>query len=121
MIFNNKNIKDPLISFSFPFSTLKDVTTLCLDFLDCVITLLYFHRLSWSNQCLERITWKVFSLLKLSNVEFILLLVLYIYLGKVRAQPNGGWVGEAKFKLYFKHGGAIEYGQAMLQAASMGK
>ncbi|XP_046449395.1 WW domain-binding protein 2-like [Daphnia pulex] len=41
--------------------------------------------------------------------------------GKVRAQPNGGWVGEVKFKLHFKHGGAIEYGQAMLQAASITK
>ena len=40
--------------------------------------------------------------------------------GKVRAQPNGGWVGEAKFKLHFKHGGAIEYGQALLQAAAIG-
>lgn len=40
--------------------------------------------------------------------------------GKVRAQPNGGWVGEVKLKLFFKHGGAIEYGQAMLQAALMG-
>ena len=39
--------------------------------------------------------------------------------GKVRAQPNGGWVGEVKFKLHFKHGGAIEYGQAMLQAAGI--
>jgi len=41
--------------------------------------------------------------------------------GKVRAQPNGGWIGEVKFKLHFKHGGAIEYGQAMLQAASIAK
>nr|SVE73715.1 EOG090X0ADZ [Daphnia atkinsoni] len=41
--------------------------------------------------------------------------------GKVRAQPNGGWVGEVKFKLHFKHGGAIEYGQAMLQAAGLTK
>jgi len=41
--------------------------------------------------------------------------------GKVRAQPNGGWVGEAKFKLHFKHGGAIEYGQALLQAAAIVK
>nr|CAG4637224.1 EOG090X0ADZ [Ceriodaphnia reticulata]SVE73095.1 EOG090X0ADZ [Ceriodaphnia reticulata] len=41
--------------------------------------------------------------------------------GKVRAQPNGGWVGEVKFKLHFKHGGAIEYGQAMLQAAGIAK
>ena len=40
--------------------------------------------------------------------------------GKIRAQPNGGWVGEAKFKLHFKHGGAIEYGQAMQQAAALG-
>lgn len=40
--------------------------------------------------------------------------------GKVRAQPNGNWLGEAKFKLIFKKGGAIDFGQAMLRAASMG-
>ena len=40
--------------------------------------------------------------------------------GKVRAQPNESWVGELKFKLHFKHGGAIEYGQAMIKAASLG-
>jgi hypothetical protein len=40
--------------------------------------------------------------------------------GKIRAQPNGNWVGEAKFKLIFKKGGAIDFGQAMLRAASMG-
>uniref|UniRef100_A0A0K8TNK3 Vacuolar protein-sorting-associated protein 36 n=1 Tax=Tabanus bromius TaxID=304241 RepID=A0A0K8TNK3_TABBR len=39
--------------------------------------------------------------------------------GKIRAQPNGNWNGEAKFKLYFKSGGAIEFGQAMLRAAKM--
>jgi hypothetical protein len=39
--------------------------------------------------------------------------------GKVRAQHNGGWTGEAKFKLHFKSGGAIDFGQAMLRAASM--
>ncbi|XP_050297930.1 WW domain-binding protein 2 isoform X2 [Anthonomus grandis grandis] len=37
--------------------------------------------------------------------------------GKVRAQPNGNWVGEAKFKMFFTHGGAIEFGQALLKAA----
>nr|CAG4649547.1 EOG090X0ADZ [Scapholeberis mucronata]SVE93776.1 EOG090X0ADZ [Scapholeberis mucronata] len=79
MIFNNKNVKDPLVSFSFPFCTLKDVE-------------------------LEQ---------PMFGANFIK--------GKVRAQPNGGWVGEVKFKLHFKHGGAIEYGQAMLQAAGMAK
>jgi len=39
--------------------------------------------------------------------------------GKVRAQPNGNWVGEAKFKITFKSGGAIEFGQAMLRAAHL--
>ncbi|XP_065159780.1 WW domain-binding protein 2 [Atheta coriaria] len=39
--------------------------------------------------------------------------------GKVRAQPNGNWAGEAKFKILFKHGGAIEFGQAMLKAAHL--
>jgi hypothetical protein len=41
--------------------------------------------------------------------------------GSVKAQPNGGWTGEAKFKLQFKHGGAIDFGKAMLEAARMGK
>ncbi|KAK9888122.1 hypothetical protein WA026_000394 [Henosepilachna vigintioctopunctata] len=39
--------------------------------------------------------------------------------GKVRAQPNGNWVGEAKFKLTFKTGGAIDFGEAMLKAARL--
>ncbi|XP_064121734.1 WW domain-binding protein 2-like isoform X2 [Macrobrachium nipponense] len=39
--------------------------------------------------------------------------------GVVKAQPGGGWTGEAKFKLTFKHGGAIEFGQAMLKVASL--
>ncbi|XP_076064726.1 WW domain binding protein 2 [Oratosquilla oratoria] len=39
--------------------------------------------------------------------------------GNVRAQVGGGWTGEARFKLTFKHGGAIEFGQAMLKTASM--
>lgn len=39
--------------------------------------------------------------------------------GKVRAQPGGNFVGEAKFKLHFKSGGAIDFGQAMLKAAKL--
>lgn len=39
--------------------------------------------------------------------------------GKVRAQPNGNYIGEVKFKLTFKSGGAIEFGQAMLKAAHL--
>lgn len=39
--------------------------------------------------------------------------------GSIKAQDNGGFSGEAKFKLTFKHGGAIEYGQALLKVASM--
>ncbi|XP_026732047.1 WW domain-binding protein 2 [Trichoplusia ni] len=39
--------------------------------------------------------------------------------GKVRAQSNGNFIGEVKFKLTFKSGGAIEFGQAMLKAADL--
>jgi hypothetical protein len=46
---------------------------------------------------------------------------LFYQLGKVLAQPNGGFEGEAKFKLRFKSGGAIDFGTAMLKAAQMGK
>lgn len=41
--------------------------------------------------------------------------------GKVISQPNGNWEGEAKFKLHFKSGGAIDFGTAMLRAAQMGE
>lgn len=39
--------------------------------------------------------------------------------GKVRAQADGQFIGEAKFKMVFKSGGAIEFAQAMLRAAHM--
>lgn len=77
MIFNAKDGREKMQSFSFPFVTLSDVE-------------------------LEQ---PVFG----AN---------YIK-GKVRAQPNGNWVGEVKFKLMFKSGGAIEFGQAMLKAAQI--
>uniref|UniRef100_A0A8C5RD22 WW domain binding protein 2 n=1 Tax=Leptobrachium leishanense TaxID=445787 RepID=A0A8C5RD22_9ANUR len=38
--------------------------------------------------------------------------------GSVRAEPGGGWEGSATFKLNFPSGGAIEFGQYMLQVAS---
>ncbi|XP_075033911.1 WW domain-binding protein 2 [Mixophyes fleayi] len=38
--------------------------------------------------------------------------------GTVRAEPGGGWEGSATFKLSFPAGGAIEFGQHMLQVAS---
>lgn len=79
MIFNAKDSKEKMQSFSFPFVTLSEVE---LD-----------QPMFGAN---------------------------YIK-GKCRAQPNGNWMGECKFKLHFKSGGAIEFGQAMLRAASMGE
>ncbi|XP_071968004.1 WW domain-binding protein 2 isoform X2 [Engystomops pustulosus] len=38
--------------------------------------------------------------------------------GTIRAEPGGGWEGSATFKLIFPAGGAIEFGQHMLQMAS---
>lgn len=96
VIFNNKNPKDPLQSFSSPFISMSDVE-------------------------LEQ---PVFG----AN---------YIR-GKIRAQPNGtkelkfltdraiirlhvsgNWTGETKFKISFKSGGCIDFGQTLLRAASM--
>eukprot|EP00088_Acartia_fossae_P017787 TRINITY_DN2018_c0_g5_i1.p1 TRINITY_DN2018_c0_g5~~TRINITY_DN2018_c0_g5_i1.p1 ORF type:complete len:259 (-),score=74.72 TRINITY_DN2018_c0_g5_i1:302-1078(-) len=40
--------------------------------------------------------------------------------GKVKSQPSGSnFIGEVKFKLHFKSGGAIDFGQAMLKAAQI--
>ncbi|KAG4069717.1 hypothetical protein HA402_002296 [Bradysia odoriphaga] len=41
--------------------------------------------------------------------------------GKVRAQPDGNFTGEAKFKLLFKSGGAIDFAQSALKAAYIAK
>ncbi|XP_061472208.1 WW domain-binding protein 2 isoform X4 [Rhineura floridana] len=38
--------------------------------------------------------------------------------GAVKAEAGGGWEGSATFKMTFSAGGAIEFGQRMLQAAS---
>lgn len=38
--------------------------------------------------------------------------------GSVSAEPGGGWEGNATFKLLFAAGGAIEFGQYMLQVAA---
>jgi len=39
--------------------------------------------------------------------------------GRVLAEPQANWQGEAEFKMHFTHGGAIEFGKAMLTAAQM--
>ncbi|OQV23171.1 putative WW domain-binding protein 2 [Hypsibius exemplaris] len=39
--------------------------------------------------------------------------------GNIKALPGGNWNGTAQFRLSFSSGGAIEFGQAMLQAAKL--
>lgn len=39
--------------------------------------------------------------------------------GEVRAEPAGRWEGTAKFKLWFNNGGAIEFGQCLLNAGRL--
>lgn len=77
VIFNNKDLKDRLQSFSMPFFVMRELE-------------------------LEQ---PVFG----AN---------YIK-GRVKAEPGGNWEGEGRFKIWFNHGGAIEFGQAMLHAGQM--
>ncbi|CRK86159.1 CLUMA_CG000211, isoform A [Clunio marinus] len=77
IIFNSKNAKDSMQSFSSPFISMSDV-----------------------------------------ELEQPIFGANYIK-GKIRAQPNGNWSGEVKFKLSFQSGGCIDFGQALLRAASM--
>lgn len=41
--------------------------------------------------------------------------------GIVLAQPGGNWTGDAVFKLTFNQGGCIEFGEALLNAVSLGR
>jgi hypothetical protein len=39
--------------------------------------------------------------------------------GEVKSEVGGGWDGTAKFKLWFNNGGAIEFGQCLLNAGRL--
>jgi hypothetical protein len=39
--------------------------------------------------------------------------------GECKAEPQGRWEGTAKFKLWFNNGGAIEFGQCLLNAGRL--
>ncbi|KAH7986727.1 hypothetical protein HPB52_024770 [Rhipicephalus sanguineus] len=41
--------------------------------------------------------------------------------GTVKAEQNGNWTGKCTFKLKFMKGGAIEFGQAMMEAGKTGQ
>ncbi|XP_018573481.1 WW domain-binding protein 2 [Anoplophora glabripennis] len=78
------------------------------------------HRVIFNNKTSDEMQSFSFPFVTLSEVEIEQPVFGANYIkGKVRAQPNGNWVGEAKFKLTFKHGGAIEFGQSMLKAAHL--
>uniref|UniRef100_A0A8D2CLI3 WBP2 N-terminal like n=1 Tax=Sciurus vulgaris TaxID=55149 RepID=A0A8D2CLI3_SCIVU len=58
-----------------------------------------------------------FDLMKNCTVEQPLFNANYIQ-GTVRAAPDGGWEGQATFKFVFRKGGAIEFAELLIQAAS---
>ncbi|XP_051968973.1 WW domain-binding protein 2 [Xyrauchen texanus] len=58
-----------------------------------------------------------FYLMKSCEVKQPVLGANYIK-GTISAEPGGGWEGSASFKMIFNAGGAIEFGQYMLQVAA---
>jgi len=77
VIFNNKDNKDILQSFSIPFYCMKEV----------------------------ELKQPVFGANYIAGI--------------VNAESGGNWQGLGKWKLWFNSGGAIEFGQAMLQAGRL--
>ncbi|NXK80616.1 WBP2 protein, partial [Amazona guildingii] len=58
-----------------------------------------------------------FYLMKGCSIEQPVFSANYIK-GQIQAEAGGGWEGQGTFKLTFNSGGAIEFGQLMLKAAS---
>ncbi|XP_044889115.1 postacrosomal sheath WW domain-binding protein [Felis catus] len=58
-----------------------------------------------------------FDLMSNCTVEQPVFAANYIK-GTIQAAPDGGWEGQATFKLAFRKGGAIEFAQLMVKAAS---
>merc|ERR1711944_49318 len=78
------------------------------------------HRVIFNNKKEDLLKSFSFPFVALRNVELEQPIFGANYIkGKVLAQPDGGFQGEVKFKLYFKSGGAIDFGTAMLKAAQM--
>lgn len=109
MIFNAKDQREKMQSFSFPFVTLREVEGI----------ILFLIKKKCFGKSFKLTLINIIKNLIVSLVEQPMFGANYIK-GKCRAQPNGNWVGECKFKLQFKSGGAIEFGQAMLRAAQLG-
>jgi len=78
------------------------------------------HRMIFNNKKEDLLKSFSFPFVALREVELEQPIFGANYIkGKVLAQPDGGFQGEVKFKLYFKSGGAIDFGTAMLKAAQM--
>jgi len=78
------------------------------------------HRMIFNNKKEDLLKSFSFPFVALRNVELEQPIFGANYIkGNVLAQPDGGFQGEVKFKLYFKSGGAIDFGTAMLKAAQM--
>jgi len=78
------------------------------------------HRMIFNNKKQDLLKSFSFPFVALRDVELEQPIFGANYIkGKVLAQPDGGFQGEVKFKLYFKSGGAIDFGTAMLKAAQM--
>ncbi|NWZ91350.1 WBP2 protein, partial [Nesospiza acunhae] len=58
-----------------------------------------------------------FYLVKGCSIEQPVFSANYIK-GQIQAEAGGGWEGQGTFKLTFNSGGAIEFGQLMMKAAS---
>ncbi|XP_008273373.1 postacrosomal sheath WW domain-binding protein isoform X3 [Oryctolagus cuniculus] len=58
-----------------------------------------------------------FDLMKSCTIEQPVFGANYIK-GTIHAAPDGGWEGQATFKLVFRAGGAIHFAQLMMEAAS---
>ena len=109
MIFNNKK-QDLLKSFSFPFVALRDVELEQPIFGANYIKGKVLAQPDGGFQ-VQKITINVYLHENEGNIKPMKLVYLY----------ELSFQGEVKFKLYFKSGGAIDFGTAMLKAAQMGK
>lgn len=82
------------------------------------------HRIIFNAKNMEKDSLKSFSapFVSLNDVKLEQPTFGANYIkGHISAQENGGFVGEVSFKLLFKSGGAIDFGQALLRAAQMAR
>ena len=124
-------VNDPMLSFMMPFDLMSDCTIeqpiFAPNYIKGTIQAAPGgkcppQKCIFSQKLVESLRFRLHWVVLLSMLPAVPLLPACQPLSEcLPFLPPGGWEGQAVFKLSFRKGGAIEFAQLMIKAASAGE